>query len=139
LLGFSAVAWSADISVSGTWSRLVTRNDLIAGAGTDIGPVESDSVVATLIVDSPGAESWTVRVKRGSNWPEGLTIEVRRSAGEGGISGGLSYLTLGSAERDFFSGTGDRTVPIQLRVSGLTVHGGAVLQSLTIVYSVDPS
>jgi hypothetical protein len=139
LVAFAGAASAADISVTGHWSRIVTRADLIDGAGTDIvPPIESSPAIAILDITGTDDAPWTVRVATEDfGWPPGASVSVRRSGNDSSISGGASYLPIDSTSQVFFSGTGDRTgIQIQIRVDGIDIHTAPALYSLTITYSV---
>jgi hypothetical protein len=139
LTAFAGVASAADIEVTGHWSRIVNRADLIDGAGTDIAPfIESSPAVATLDITGTDDAPWTVRVAlEDFGWPPDASVSVRRSGNDSGINGGDSYLPIDSTARVFFSGTGDRTgIQIQIRVDGVDIDTAPDLYTLTITYSV---
>lgn len=139
LAGFSGAAAAADINVTGHWSKIVNRTDLVDGAGTDIAPsIESSPAIATLDITGTGDGPWTVRVTMEDfGWPPGASVAIRRSGNDSGISGGASYIPIDTTSRVFFSGTGDRTgIQIQIKVDGVDIHTVPALYSLTITYSV---
>lgn len=139
LAAFAGAAAAADIDVTGHWSRIVNRADLIDGAGTDIvGSIESPPAVATLDITGTADAPWTVLVAMEDvGWPPDASVSVRRSGNDSGISGGASYLPIDGTSRVFFSGTGDRTgIQIQIRVAGVDIHTAPALYSVTITYSV---
>ena len=139
LAAFSGQAAAADIDVTGHWSRIVNRADLLDGAGTDVVPsLESSPAVATLDITGTGDGPWTVRVAMENfGWPPGASVSVRRSGTDSGISGGASYVPIDTTSRIFFSGTGDRTgIQIQIKVDGVDIHTAPALNSLTITYTV---
>lgn len=139
LAAFSGATAAADIDVTGQWSRIVNRADLMDGAGTDIAPsIESSPAVATLDITGTADGPWTVHVvMENFGWPPGASVAVRRSGDDSGISGGASYIPIDTTSRVFFSGTGDRTgIQIQIKVDGVDIHTAPALYSLTITYSV---
>ena len=138
-LACAGTAGAADISVSGQWSKVVTRNDLNAGAGSDLtSPIESSSATATLDITNTAGASWLVRVASSEiDWPPGASVAVRRSGSQCGIDGGMTYVMLSGAAQNFFSGTGDCLgIEIQLSVSGLSIHTAPSPYTLLITYSV---
>ncbi|MBK1701749.1 hypothetical protein [Thiococcus pfennigii] len=133
---------AADVSVFGNWSETVGPGDLVSGPGSDIrSPITSSSYQATLAVANTEGAAWTIRVRRSSSsLPTGVAIAVRRTtsgSGDGGISGGESYLTVNSTEQTLCSGTGDRgAVGLQLRLTGVSVDQGTGSFGATLTYRV---
>lgn len=138
LLG-GGVAPAADVEVAGHWTRVVNRFDLSAGAGSDLVPaIESAAGVATVSILNTAGGSWRVSVAQtAGNLPQQASIAVRRSGNEAGVSGGFGYLTVGTTPQEFFTGVDDRSVQIQLKVTGTDVHTAATLYNLTLTYSVE--
>ena len=122
----------------------MTSSDLAGGAGSDLVPSkESSAGQATLDISATASseDQWRVDVSRSDSvWPSGLDLDVRRSSngsGAGSISGGTSYLSIGSSPATFFSGSGDRTsIGLQLRLTGLSVSIGPDTYSTTVTYTV---
>jgi hypothetical protein len=73
-------------------------------------------------------------------WDSHLTLSVRRTSdgvGGGAISGGDSYLPLGTGTSTFFSGTGDRlNIQMQLRLDGVSASVPANSYATTITFTV---
>jgi len=136
-------AWAADISVVGNWTELIDRDDLVAGAGSDLrSPIESAGAQATLDISATTGGNWTVKVAKSDlNWPAGVSVAVRRTSdgsGSGGISGGTTYLALSGTEQVLFSGSGDRSgIQVQLKTEGLSVGAAPDNYSTTITYRVE--
>jgi hypothetical protein len=134
LAGLAGMATAADINVSGMWLRTADRNDLSAGAGSDLVPqIDSPDGAATLsITGTTGA--WRVEVERATtgSWPEGMQLAVS-------ANGGNSFVILTQTPQTLFEGTGDQlNVPIQFRVQGASVHTRAGAYSLLVIYRVIP-
>jgi hypothetical protein len=135
-------AGAADISVSGNWSKTVNRDNLAAGAGSNlVSTIESPAATATLNIINTAGATWTVRVAKSNvSWPANVGVAVKRTtngSGSGTISSGTSYLAVDSTANTFFSGTGDRTgIEIQLRLYGVSIGASPGLYSLAITYSV---
>ncbi|WP_233490323.1 hypothetical protein [Thiocapsa marina] len=143
LAALALSAQAADISLTGgDWSETIDAGDLIAGAGSDIrSPIESGSYQATLDISNTGGALWTVGVQRsGSSLPSGVTLAVRRTSdgsGGGSITGGQSYLTVGSLEQAIFYGSGDRSgIRLQLRLDGVSVGNGPGAYDTTLIYRI---
>jgi hypothetical protein len=141
-LGLAGSAHAADITVSANWARTVNRDNLAAGAGTDLASsFESAAPIATLDVTNTAGASWTVTVAKSNvTWPANVAVAVKRNsdgAGTGSIASGTTYVAVDGTARTFFTGTGDRTgVQIQLKVDGLAVKALPALYSLVITYTV---
>ena len=139
------MAAAIDIAVTGDWTDLfITANDLTAGPGSNLtGQYESNIDQATIdTVNTAGnSDSWRVDVKRtDTTWGSTAVLAVRRydsGYGEGSISGGLAYQTVGTTDMSFFSGTGDRTgIRIQLKISNVSLSLSPGNYSSTISYTV---
>jgi hypothetical protein len=141
-LAVASVAQAADLTVTGSWSETLGPPDLVDGAGTDIrSPITSGSYQATLDIANTGGAAWTIGVRRASsNLPTGVAIAVRRTTtgtGDGGISGGESFLTVGGTEQTLCSGTGDRSgVGLQLRLNSISVAHGTGSFGATLTYRI---
>ncbi|MCC4114222.1 hypothetical protein LLG90_02540 [Aromatoleum toluclasticum] len=142
LLAASPLARAADIGVTGSWLETIDRNDLSAGAGSDVRtPIESSSAQVTLDITNTLGAGWTVQLSRSDiNWPAGVTIAARRTsdgAGGGSISGGAAYVAANGAPQIFFTGTGDRTgIQIQIRTEGVSVRTAPGTYSTGLIYSI---
>ncbi|WP_242464228.1 hypothetical protein [Thiococcus pfennigii] len=136
------VAQAADISVFGNWSETLGAADLVGGAGTDIrSPITSGAYQATLDLSNTDGAAWTVGVRRASSsLPTGVAVAVRRTtggSGDGGISGGQDFLTVGANEQVLCSGHGDRSgIGLQFRLTGVSVEQGTGGFGATLVYRV---
>jgi hypothetical protein len=142
LAAFCGAAVAADVNVTGHWSRMVNRADLIDGAGTDIASsIESSPAVATLDITGTNDGPWIVRVAMDNvGWPSDASVAVRRSGNDSGISGGGTYVPIDTTPQVFFSGSGDRTgIQIQIRVEGVDIGTAPAIYNLTLIYSVQPS
>lgn len=135
-------AAAIQIAVTGDWSRDVTSDDLAGGPGTDLNDTyESDSDQALITISDTSGHTWRVDVRRvDTDWPGGLVLSVRRTGdgtGGGTIMDGTSYQAVGTLDGEFFSGSGDRSgIPIQSKVSGVSVELGRDTYSTTVIYTV---
>ena len=140
LLALACIGTSsaADIDITGQWSKIVTRSDLVGGAGTDLPPaIESSPALATVIISNAEGATWAVRVSRNDiNWPQGANVSVRRTGESTCAIGGTDYVLLGGAAHSLFTGTGDCEVQIQLKVEGISIHTAQSAYSLLIRYSI---
>lgn len=141
-VSFACGAWAADISVTGSWSNTVNKNDLTAGPGSDLkSPIESAAGVATIDISNTSGQSWAVSVARNDiDWPANVKISARRvsdGTGSGTISDGTTYLGLSGASQTLFTGMGDRTgVQIRLKIDGISVKTRPDIYSLNITYTI---
>jgi hypothetical protein len=113
----------------------VRATDLAAAAGSDFrSPIESDVLVASLDISNTGGGPWRVRVAREGNesdWPEGVTLFVKRA--DGG-----SYQALTPDLQTLFTGSGDDSnIQILLKLDGVTVHTVPRLYGLTLRYAIE--
>lgn len=139
LCASASLAEGADISVSGTWWRIVNRDDLLAGAGTGLpAEIESAAGVATLSIANTGGGRWRVEVARATDvsWPPGVDIAIRRSSVASGVAGGTTYLTLTQGAQTLLEGTGDQNIQMQLRVQGISLQTLTATYSLHITYTI---
>ena len=135
--------WAIDISVTGSWSETIDAADLQAGAGSDLtASYESatDQVLITISGTAGGGDAWRVDVRKvDTNWHSDLILYVRRTgAGTGGsVSGGTDYLQVTGSDQAFFSGSDDVSgIPIQLKVSGMSIQVAPDTYTTTVYYTV---
>jgi len=132
-------ARATDILAVGGWSATAQI------IGTEIVSTYESATNATLltIADAPGA--WSVDVRRTDHlWDPGLVLSLRRtgngsggSGGSGGISGGTRYQEITPTGASFIQGARNRfDIPIQMRISGVSVDIPAGTYSTTITYTV---
>lgn len=126
----------AGLSTSGTWSPQITTSTYRAA------PIDSAASALLINIDVAETEAWTVSVQtQNANLPEGLTLSIKRitnGTGDGAISGGTDYATVGDTAQIMFSGTGNRQgVGVQLRLNGIAGgrpppgnYGASILYSL---------
>lgn len=146
LLGFcwfSAVQ-GAELALYGNWTETITRDDLVAGAGSDLrSSFESSVAQATLDVTQTGGSSWTLKVRfGGTQWPADVSLAVRRTSngtGAGAISGGTGYLPVTSADQILFTGSGDRSnIQLQLQADGFSVtRHPPDFYTTTLIYTLE--
>lgn len=135
------------IGVTGGCNLTVTSLDLIGGVGTNLTNLkdsyESESGVTMInITGTTGNDdAWKVQVRKsGTSWPSGVTLQLKRTGegtGAGAISGRTNYVTIGASDADFFEGSGDKTgIPVQYKVSGISLAVPPGAYSTTVVYTV---
>ena len=139
----SAVA-VIDITVTGSWTQSIDKNNLTGGAGTNLTSTYTSSQNINLI-DITGQTSkwdnWQVNIKRiDTTWNSNLLVFARRTSngkGKGSISGGLAYIQVTQSDTTFFTGAGDRsTITIQLQLTGASLTIPPNQYSTIIQYTV---
>jgi hypothetical protein len=144
LICLAAKAQAIDITASGAWALTIGAGDLTPGAGSDLTSTYESAVDEVLITISNTAavdDNWRVDVMRtDGTWHGDFALYVQRTGsgtGSGSISGGLAYQEVGTTDAAFYSGAGDRTgVPIQLKLTGVSVQVPPNIYSTTVMYTV---
>ena len=139
-----AEAKQVKISAAGGWNLTIDASDLTSGPGSELADKESDPGATFLTVSIKGVtwkvEAWRVEVRRADSvWDGNLTLYVRRTSdgnGSGIVSGGSSYIPVGSANTSFFSGTEDRSnIGVQYRLKpSLKAPPGSY--GTTVIYTI---
>jgi hypothetical protein len=140
----SGACRAIDITVTDIRPPIIDAGDLLGGAGTGfVDTYESATIQATITIrNSTGSsDTWRVDVLRtDANWHSDLALYVRRTgdgSGSGPIIGGAAYQQVGPSYGSFFSGAGDRTdIPIQVKLTGVSVHTAPGGYSTTVIYTV---
>lgn len=138
------IASAIDISVTGNLTRTIDTSDLQSGAGSNLISIYesvSDHGLMTLSNTTGNADNWRVDVRRSdTTWNGNLVLFVKRTgdgSGGGSISGGSGYQQITALDSQFFSGSGDRTnIPIQLKLSGVSITIPPNTFSTTVIYTV---
>ncbi len=146
-----AASAQINISANGQWDYTVSNLD-ITEAGTDFqGTYSSAASQVTIDVFQDNfwlnlllAYNWQVSVRMTQiDWNPNLILSARRTGNgnpfffNGPISGGTSYLQLSTANQNFFNGQRSRyDIPIQYRISGISVLLPAKTYTATVVYTV---
>jgi len=144
-LFFTAQTAHAAISITatGSWVETIDKNDLAAGAGSDLENTYT-SVSGQISIDISGtngaSDAWRVDIRKvDSNWNSNLHPYVMRTSdGTGGsVSGGTAYLEVTDINSQFFSGSGDVTgIKVQLRMTGASIQINPASYSTVIYYTV---
>jgi hypothetical protein len=135
---FGGEAWAIKMGIVGSWSLTIDATDLQAGAGSDLtNNYESASGAVTLDVFQT-AVAWRVDVKRVDTfWHADLVLWVKRTGdGSSPNSGGTEYMEVTTVDQAFFTGADDsRTIPLQFKLSGVSISVPPDSYSTTIYYT----
>jgi hypothetical protein len=138
-----------DVTIpGGAWT--VTRGplQLTGAAGTDLDPDEESAANLVDIDIYPifgNLGNWRLDIRRTDTlWHADLSLYARRTgngtAGSGSnpsITGGTNYQLLTTTDTSFFSGYRGRTnIPVQLRLTGMSVTLGVNAYRTTITYTL---
>lgn len=135
-------ARGADVSSIGNWTETIDRNDLVAGAGSNLNSqYESISGTTTIDIANTGGGSWRILVRRSDGtWHGNLTLYIRRSSdgsGAGSILGGGAYVQISTLDTELFTGSGDRTnVALQFKLTGMSKDISPNTYSSGIIFTV---
>jgi len=143
LFAVQTVDAALSIAVTGSWLETIDKNDLVAGAGSDLQSTYT-SIAGQVSIDISGtsgtSDAWRVDVRKiDSSWNSNLHPYVMRtSAGTGGsVSGGDSYQEVTDIDTSFFSGAGDVTgIEVQLRMTGASIQIAPASYSTVLYYTV---
>lgn len=131
-------AIAADITAVGGWSRNINASDLQAGAGSNLNATFESATNATLLTVS-NVFFWHVDARMTtSSWNPNLVLSVKRnSGGSGWVWDGTDYTALSTMDTTLFQGLfGASNLPMQLRVSGVSITIPPGTYSTTITYTV---
>lgn len=144
LVSLFFAAWIAhagtSISVTGSWSEAIDKNDLVNGAGSDLQSTYT-SISGQISIDISGASGdWRVDIRKvDTNWNDNLHTYVRRTSdGSGGsVSGGTSYKSVTDINTSFFSGSGNVTaINVQLEMRNASIQITPSSYSTVLNYTV---
>jgi hypothetical protein len=139
LIPWGRLQASASITALGGWSETIDRNDLTAGAGSDLNSTYESSENAAAI-NITADSTWSLNVKKSDvNWNRDLLLYVKRtSSGSGGsVSGGTSYLQLTDIDQFFFTGSSSVSeINLQLKLSGMSIQISPANYSTKVYFTV---
>ncbi len=130
------------ISSTGDYSVNITAANLVSGAGSDLqSSQESASGVTTITISGASSQSWTVKVRRGTGtWNNNVTLFVQRTSsgsGPGTITGGTSYVSVGTIDTTFFTGSGNKSgISLQFKLVGFSKSIPPGTYSAPVTFSV---
>lgn len=124
-VSLSTTDWSCSLSDSTiTNAGDYYGSTLEPGSTTGLSCNSSSLSISSVATSST---AWTLEVGL-QNSVSGVTVQVRRTgtgSGDSVPSGGSSYITLSTAKRTFFTGTGDvSSIPLAFRISDFGVEDG---------------
>ncbi|HFA52186.1 MAG TPA: hypothetical protein ENJ95_24475 [Bacteroidetes bacterium] len=139
------------INVTGEWNYSVSVND-ITEAGNDFQGTYSSASNQVLIdvrqrnffFDLFFNYNWRVDIRKSDiDWHPNLVLSARRTGNgsplffSGNVNGGTTYQQVSNANQSFFSGNRSRLdIPVQYRISGVSVLLPAKAYTTTVVYTV---
>jgi hypothetical protein len=133
-----------NITVTGSWTQSIDKNNLIGGAGTNLTSTYNSAQNANLITIT-GAQNkndrWQINIKRiDTAWNSSLQIFAMRTSsgtGQGSVSGGQAYIQVTQSNTTFFTGAGNLSnISVQLRLTGASLTVPPDQYSTTIQYTV---
>ncbi|MFP4459747.1 MAG: hypothetical protein ACLFSQ_09190 [Candidatus Zixiibacteriota bacterium] len=143
IIGAISVFGQMTLTMTGGVSETINRDDLTAGAGSDLASdYISSTSAASIDISSTSGSSWKVQVKKtDSTWDTDLVVYVRRTSdgsGSGTITGGGTYQQVTGTYADLFSGSDDRSsINVQVKLSGMAVADvGADTYSSSVSFKV---
>lgn len=140
----AAPAFCATITVTGSWVRTISAADLISGAGSNL-TSSFESLSNAIMMDVTGTITgltYRVYARRAAGLPAAVTVAVKRTSNGTGlslISGGTSYITLGTTDTEIFNGLLDRSnVALQINATGFSVAIPPATYAGGVIFSITP-
>jgi len=141
------VAWhlaeAANITISGSWFRVIGAGDLTGGPGSNLASTyESATNQVTMDITGAGNSNWRVDVRRiDTIWHPDFVLSIRRTnngtGGPGTVTGGTNYLQITATSQTFVTGSRNRTgITLQERLDGVSVSIPVGIFTTTIQYTV---
>jgi hypothetical protein len=137
------ITWAIDLSATGSWSVQIGAADLQGSAGTDLVTSKTslvDQIELSISGTTGPGDTWQVTTTRTvAAWHASMVLWIRRTGeGTGGaVSGGSAFQEVRATSDPFFSGEDDvASIPLQLRVTGLTVSIPPGVYSTVITLTV---
>jgi hypothetical protein len=136
------LAQAADITITGSWSRVIGAGDLTGGPGSNLTATYSSAANQIMMGVTSGAGlRWRVDVLRiDAQWHANFVLSIRRTSNGGGtgtIAGGTTYLQITTTSQTFVTGSGSRTgIALQERLGGVSVSIPVATYTTTIQYTV---
>lgn len=137
--------FSQKTKVNGTWNLTLSTSN-IPSAGEDYNAYYESKSNQSRITITPKPNSKYNKLympfkvfvhKEDLNWHENLNLELKLSSNKHGNSSGTQYQTISNYSSLFFNTIGSNSnLPIQYRISGLSVTLPADNYSTEIIYTV---
>jgi hypothetical protein len=135
------VAQAANISISGSWSRVIEAADLQAGPGSDLTATYT-SATNQITMSVTTTANWRVEVRRiDTVWHADFVLSIRRTnsgtSGPGTVNGGAAYLPITTTDQTFV--TGNRTlwgITLQEQLGGVSISIPPGTYTTTVQYTV---
>jgi hypothetical protein len=145
LLLLVATAESIDITAIGGWSETIDQSDLLSGPGSQLlatyeSGIDHTSIDITNTLSKQDA--WRVDVRRvdGGGWHGDFALYAKRTSngsGQGSVSGGLSYIEIGTTDTELFSGAGNLNhIDVQYQLTGMSISVLPASYSTTIIFTL---
>jgi hypothetical protein len=134
-------AEAANITITGSWSRVIGSGDLTGGAGSNLTATYTSATNQVLLGVTTTLVNWRVDILRiDTHWHANFVLSIRRTgtgSGTGTVTGGGAYLTITTASQTFVTGSGNRAgIQLQERLQGVSVSIPADTYTTTIQYTV---
>jgi hypothetical protein len=138
-------AWAViNITVTGSWTQTIDKNNLTGGPGTDLTSTYTSAQNINLVTITGAVskrDNWQINIKRINNtWNGSLQISARRTSsgtGTGSVSGGQNYIQVSETDTVFFTGAGNLSgIRVQLQLTGASLQVSPNQYSTTIQYTI---
>jgi len=134
-------AGAANITITGTWSRVIGSGDLTGGAGSNLTATYASATNQVLMGVTTTLTNWRVDIRRiDTNWHANFVLSIRRTgtgSGTGTVSGGTNYITITTTSQTFVTGSGNRSgIQLQEQLGGVSVSIPVNTYTTTIQYTV---
>lgn len=137
------LARAANISITGSWSRVIGAGDVQGGPGGNLAPTyESSPSQITMSVTGVGGRNWRVDIRRiDTTWHPDFVLSIRRTnngaSGSGTVAGGTAYLQISTTSQTFLTGRSNRSgITLQEQLGGVSVSIPAAAYTTTIQFTV---
>ena len=139
-------AWAVlNITVTGSWTETIDKDDLAGGPGSGLTGTYSSAQNVNLITVSGATsnkgDNWQINIKRiNTAWNGSLQISARRTSGgsgPGSVSGGEAFIQVSETDGVFFTGAGNLNgIRVQLQLTGVSLQVPPNQYSTTIQYTI---
>jgi hypothetical protein len=135
------LAEAANITITGTWSRVIGAGDLTGGPGSNLTATYTSATNQILMGVTTTLTNWRVDILRiDTHWHANFALSIRRTgtgSGTGTVTGGGAYLAITTTSQTFVTGSGNRAgIQLQERLGGVSVSIPVATYTTTIQYTV---